>query len=106
MELYRAALDVLRMGMLLVGSAVIFIGVARATLEARGAGGRGRVARQIATHASLGLEFFVGATILNLILNPTWTAVGTTALTILVRKLITSSLERSAQFYVDETREP
>lgn len=71
MELYQAAVDVLRMFMLLVGSAVIFIGIARGLLEARGAGGRGRVARRIATHASLGLEFFVGATILNLILRPT-----------------------------------
>jgi uncharacterized membrane protein len=97
MELYRAALDVLRMFMLLVGSAVIFIGVARATLEARGTGGRGRVARQIATHASLGLEFFVGATILNLILRPAWTTVAATALTIAVRKLITLSLGRSAR---------
>ena len=97
MELYRAALDVLRMFMLLVGSAVIFIGVARATLEARGTGGRGRVARQIAIHASLGLEFFVGATILNLILRPTWSAVAATAVTIVVRKLITLSLGRSAR---------
>jgi uncharacterized membrane protein len=46
---------------------------------------------------SLGLEFFVGATILNLILNPTWTAVGTTALTIVTRKLITLSFDRLAQ---------
>ena len=97
MELYRAALDVLRMFMLLVGSAVIFIGVAQATLEARGTGRRGRVARQIATHASLGLEFFVGATILDLILSPAWTSVAATALTIAVRKLITLSLGRSAR---------
>ncbi len=97
MELYRAAVDVLRMFMLLVGSAVIFIGIARGLLEARGAGGRGRVARRIATHASLGLEFFVGATILNLILRPTWSAVAATALTIAVRKLITLSLGRSAR---------
>jgi uncharacterized membrane protein len=96
-ELYRAAVDVLRMFMLLVGSAVIFIGIARGLLEARGAGGRGRVARRIATHASLGLEFFVGATILNLILRPTWAAVAATALTIVVRKLITLSLGRSAR---------
>lgn len=97
MELYRAAVDALRMFMLLVGSAVIFIGIARGLLEARGAGGRGRVARRIATQASLGLEFFVGATILNLILRPTWSAVAATALTIVVRKLITLSLGRSAR---------
>ncbi len=97
MELYRAAVDVLRMFMLLAGSAVIFIGIARGLLEARGAGGRGRVARRIATHASLGLEFFVGATILNLILRPTWAAVAATAVTIVMRKLITLSLGRSAR---------
>jgi uncharacterized membrane protein len=95
-ELYRAAVDVLRMFMLLVGSAVIFIGIVRGLLEAHGAGGRGRVARRIATHASLGLEFFVGATILNLILRPTWAAVAATAVTIVVRKLITLSLGRSS----------
>ena len=97
MDLYRAAVEVLRICMLLMGSAVIFIGIARGLLEACGAGGRGRVARRIATHASLGLEFFVGATILNLILRPTWAAVAATALTIAVRKLITFSLGRSAR---------
>ena len=69
-------------------------GIALAALKARGAGGRGRVARQIGDHAALGLEFFIGATILNLILRPTWAAVATTALTIVVRKLITLSLGR------------
>jgi uncharacterized membrane protein len=97
MDLYRTAVDVLRNCMLLMGAAVIFVGVVRGTLEARGAGGRARVAREIATHAALGLEFFVGATILNLILRPTWAAVATTALTIVVRKLITLSLGRSAR---------
>jgi uncharacterized membrane protein len=97
MDLYHAALNVLRTSMLLVGSLVIFTGLVRAALEAGGAGGRGRVARQIGAHAALGLEFFVGATILNLVLNPTWAAVATTALTIVVRKLITLSLGRSAQ---------
>ncbi len=60
------------------------------------AGGQGRVARRIGAHAALGLEFFVGATILNLVLRPTWAAVATAALTIVVRKLITTSLARSA----------
>ena len=46
---------------------------------------------------ALGLEFFVGATILNLILRPTWAAVAITALTIAVRKLITLSLGRLAR---------
>jgi uncharacterized membrane protein len=96
-DLYRVAVDALRMFMLLVGSTVLFIGIAHAALEARGAGGRGRVARQIGSHASLGLEFFVGATILNLILRPTWGAVAATALTIAVRKLITFSLGALAQ---------
>jgi len=97
MDLYRTAVDVLRNCMLFTGVAVIFAGIVRGALEARGAGGRVRVARQIATHAALGLEFFVGATILNLILRPTWTAVASTALTIVVRKLITLSLGRSAR---------
>ncbi len=97
MDLYYAAVNVLRMCLLLVGSVVIFIGIASAILEARGAGGRGRVAQQITANAALGLEFFVGATILNLILKPTWTAVASTALIIVVRKLITFSLGRSAR---------
>ncbi len=87
----------LRMCLLLVGSAIIFIGIVRGAVEARGAGGRGRAARQITSHAALGLEFFVGATILNLILRPTWAAVAITALTIAVRKLITLSVGRSAR---------
>ena len=81
----------------MAGSLVIFIGIAAATLEVRGAGGRGRVARRMGEHVALGLEFFIGATILNLVLNPTWAAVSTTALTIGVRKLVTLSLGRSAE---------
>jgi uncharacterized membrane protein len=97
MDMYYAAVNVLRMSLLLVGSVVIFIGIASAALEARGADGRGWVAQQIIANAALGLEFFVGATILNLILNPTWMAVASTALIIVVRKLITLSLARSAR---------
>jgi uncharacterized membrane protein len=97
MGLYHAALDTLRMASLLAGSLIIFAGIVQAALEARGAGGRGRVARQITDHAALGLEFFVGATILNLILNPTWTAVVATAITITVRQLITVSFRSLAQ---------
>jgi uncharacterized membrane protein len=41
----------------------------------------------------LGLEFFIGAGLLNLILNPTWAAVITAALIIVVRRLITLSLD-------------
>ena len=83
------------MASLLAGSVVIFLGILRATPEAIGAGGRSRVARRIGDHASLGLEFFVAATILNLILNPTWTAVAVTVATITIRQLLTVSL-RSA----------
>ena len=83
----------MRIFALMAGSLVIFLGIMQATLEARGAGGRVRVARRITEHAALGLEFFVGATILNLVLNPTWMAVAMTALTIAVRQLITLSLK-------------
>jgi uncharacterized membrane protein len=89
---YYAVVDAARMVSLLVGSLVIFLGILRATREVRGAGGRGRVARQITDHAGLGLDFFVAATILNLILDATWTAVAVTALTIAVRQLIVFSL--------------
>ncbi|HEU4494352.1 MAG TPA: DUF1622 domain-containing protein [Rubrobacteraceae bacterium] len=95
MDRYRAALEAVRMVSLLAGSVVIFLGILRATPEAIGAGGR--VARRIGDHASFGLEFFVAATILNLILDPTWTAVAVTAATITIRQLLTLSL-RSARF--------
>ena len=77
---------------LLAGSLVIFLGILRAASESRGAGGRARAARRIGDHAALGLEFFVAATILNLMLNPTWTAVAATAFTIAIRQLLTLSL--------------
>jgi uncharacterized membrane protein len=95
MDQYHAALEAVRMASLLAGSVVIFLGILRAIPEAVGAGGRSRVARRIGDHASLGLEFFVAATILNLILNPTWTAVAVTVATITIRQLLTVSL-RSA----------
>jgi uncharacterized membrane protein len=95
MDQYHAALEAVRMASLLAGSVVIFLGILRATPEAIGAGGRSRVARRIGDHASLGLEFFVAATILNLILNPTWTAVAVTVATITIRQLLIFSL-RSA----------
>jgi uncharacterized membrane protein len=85
------------MASLFAGSLVIFLGIVRAAPEALGAGGRSRVARRIGDHASLGLEFFVAATILNLILNPTWLAVATTALTIAIRQLLTLSLRSAAR---------
>ncbi len=97
MDPYHAAVSLLRLFALAVGSLVIFAGIARGARVARGAGGRARAARQILDHAALGLDFFVGATILNLVLSPTLTAAATTALTIVVRKLITTSLARSAR---------
>ncbi len=69
---YYTVVDAARMFSLLVGSLVIFLGIMRATREVRGAaGGRDRVARELTNHAGLGLEFFVAAAILNLMLNPT-----------------------------------
>ena len=97
MSYYQAVVDGLRVFSLVAGSLVICVGIAAATLEARGAGARGRVARCLGEHVALGLEFFIGATILNLILNPTWAAVATTTLTIVVRKLVTLSLGLSAE---------
>ena len=97
MDLYREALYLLRLLALTVGSVVIFVGIVQGTLVARGTGGRGRVAGRILGHASLGLEFFVGATLLNLVLNPTLTAAATTATTIVVRKLLTFSLALQAR---------
>ena len=89
---YHAVVDAARMFSLLAGSMVIFLGILRAATESRGAGGRERAARRISDHATLGLEFFIAATILNLILNPTWTAVAATAFTIAIRQLLTISL--------------
>lgn len=97
MDLYYAVVDLLRAFMLFVGSAIVFIGIAQAALEAlRSGSGKRVVGQRIGTHASLGLEFFVGAGILNLILNPTWSAIGAAALIIVIRKLLTFSLARSA----------
>ncbi len=92
MEIYESAVNLLRMLALAVGSVVIFAGIARGALVARGPGGRVRAARQIGEHAALGLDLFVGATLLNLAINPTWTAAATTAITIIVRKLLTFSV--------------
>jgi len=95
-ETYHAALDALRLISLLAGSLVIFLGIARSTPEAIGAGGRTRVARRIREHASLGLEFFVAATIFNLVLDPTWVAVAVTASTVAIRQLLILSLRSVA----------
>ena len=92
MDAYYGAVDLMRLFALGVGSFVIFAGIARGVLVARGAGGRARAARQIGEHAALGLDYFVGATLLNLAINPTWTAVATTAIIIVVRKLLTFSV--------------
>ena len=97
MDLYREALLLLRVLALSIGSFVIFLGIAQGAFVARGEGGRARVAGRILGHASLGLEFFVGATLLNLVLNPTLTAAATTAMMIVVRKLLTFSLGLAAR---------
>ena len=92
MEAYDAVVNTLRAFALAVGSAVIFTGIVRGALAARGPGGRIRIARQIGEHAALGLDFFVAATLLNLAINPTLVTAAATALTIVVRKLVTLSL--------------
>jgi uncharacterized membrane protein len=97
MEGYQAALGTARILLLFMGSFVIIFGIASALPAARGAGGPARVARRIGENAALGLDYFVGATILNLALNPTWVAIATTALTIAVRKTLTFSLGRYAR---------
>ena len=89
---YHAAVDAVRIVSLFAGSLVILLGILRAASESRGTGGRVRAARRISDHAALGLEFFVAAMILNLMLNPTWTAVAATAFTIAIRQLLTISL--------------
>ena len=72
MDVYHTGLAVLRTSLLLVGSVVILVGIARGALGTlRERSGR-PFARHVATHTELALEFFVGATILNLILTPTW----------------------------------
>jgi uncharacterized membrane protein len=99
MGIYYAAVDLMRMFALGVGSFVIFVGIARGVWVARGAGARTRVARQIGEHAALGLDLFVAATLLNLAINPTWAAIASTAITIVVRKLLTFpvGLQRGAE---------
>lgn len=82
MDLYREALEMLRLFALAAGSLVISIGILSGVLTVR----------RIGEGVSLGLEFFVAATVLNLILNPSWTAVATTAVTVVARKLATFSL--------------
>jgi len=48
LDLYYAAVNVLRLSLVLVGSLIIFVGIVRAALDAvRGVGGIGRVARRI-----------------------------------------------------------
>jgi uncharacterized membrane protein len=91
-EVYEAVVNFLRAFALAVGSAVSFAGIVRGVLVARGPGGRIRVARQLGEHAALGLDFFVAATLLNLAINPTLVTAAATALTIVVRKLVTLSL--------------
>ncbi len=84
-------MNLLRVFALAVGSLVIFVGLWQAALLAA-RGPWGLAAGRMLDHATLGLDFFVGATLLNLAINPTWTAVATTSVTIAVRKLLTFSL--------------
>ncbi|WP_119066512.1 DUF1622 domain-containing protein [Rubrobacter indicoceani] len=97
MALYEAILNALRLLALGAGSLIVFWGLVLGAFRARGPGGRPRRARQIGEHAALGLEFFVGATLLNLILSPTPEALAGTAITIVVRRLITLSLRQSGR---------
>jgi uncharacterized membrane protein len=97
MDLYHALVNLLRVSLLVAGSVVILTGIARAALEALRAGSGRPFARRITSHVALGLEFFIGATILNLVLNPTWAAAQMTILTIVVRKLVTLSFDRLAR---------
>ena len=94
MDLYYVGLDVLRSALLFVGSLVIFIGVAWAVLEALRVGFGPHVPRRMVDNMALGLEFFIGAGLLSLMINPTWTAVQVTTLIIVVRKLVTISFNR------------
>ena len=97
MDLYYYVLNVLRTSLLLLGSVVICVGIAQTALEALRTDPGLHVPRRIMDHISLGLEFFVGAGLLNLIINPTWTSVQVAVLIIAVRKLITLSLNRLPQ---------
>src|SRR5215211_2180048 len=92
MDIYYAVVDLMRLFALGAGSFVIFAGIARGVMIALWAGDRARVARQIGEHAALGLDFFVGATLLNLAINLTLMTAAAAALTIVVRKLVTLSL--------------
>ena len=65
-----------------------------AALEALRTGSGRPFARRMTSHVALGLEFFIGATILNLALNPTWAAAQMAVLTIVVRELVTLSFDR------------
>jgi uncharacterized membrane protein len=90
MDLYYAAINDMRLFALSAVSFLILAGIARGAMVARGS--RARTARQIGEHAALGLDLFIGATLLNLAIDPTWTALATTATIIVVRKLLTISL--------------
>jgi uncharacterized membrane protein len=91
-EAYQAIVELLRACALVVGGLIVSAGIVRAALVARGPGGRGRAARRMLDHASLGLDFFVAATLLNLAINGTLPAVAATAITIAVRMMLTYSL--------------
>ena len=95
MDFYYAVLDVLRTSLLLVSNLMVFAGIAEAAFEALRCGPGRRVPRQKVEHIALGSEFYIGVSILNLILDPTWPAAA--ALIILTRRLITLTLNRLAR---------
>jgi uncharacterized membrane protein len=89
LDLYLGSVSFVRMVALAAGVAVVFVGIARGAGVARGGGGRARAAREMGSHAALGLEFFVGATLLHFVIDPSLAAAAMAALTIAVRKLLT-----------------
>ena len=94
MDPYHTGLDFLRMALLLAGSLVVFIGVVRALPKTLSEDPARLTAQRILPHAALGLEFFVGATLLNLMLAPNWTSVQISATTIGIRKLVIYTLDK------------
>src|SRR3954453_5068579 len=94
MDLYYYVLNVLRTSLLLLGSVVIFIGIVQTTFGALRIDPGLHIPRRIMDHIALGVEFFVGAGLLNLILNPTWASVQVAARNFIVRNFLTLSLDR------------
>ena len=75
MDPYHTGLDFLRMSLLLAGNAVVFTGVVKTIPKTVSEEATRSTAQRILPHAALDLEFFVGATLLNLMLTPNWTSI-------------------------------